>query len=511
MGGFIVSSAFGAAFAATLGGQILAFAINMVISSVISSVFAPDTPTANQQAQPNPGNRQQAPPAGDNKLPVVYGTAYVGGTIVDMSISSDNQDIYWVFALAEVTNTETGGTPDTFSFGQIYWGGKRVVFSTTPGELYKVTGLLDESTNETQNITGYMDIYLYRNGSSSGVNTSTDAITIMSASNLIYKWDSSKLMSNTVFAIVHMKYSQSRNLVSLNQTRFQITNSRTLPGDCFLDYLSSTRYGAAIPVAQIDTTSLTDLNTYSSTTIPYTTYTGGSATVSKFAFNGTLLTNQKIMQNIQNMANCCDCLVRYNEITSQWGVIVQKTTYTVAMAIDNTNTIGGITVSPIDISNSFNVIETKFPDGSEKDSFASSTFDLAQIDPSLLFPNEPVNKQSVNLYLTNNNVTAQYLAIRMLKAAREDLQIQVEINFTGLQLDAGDIVTVTNANYGWTAKLFRITKVTQKLVIQALLLLNFSYQNLIQQYLMICQLLNLHLAQIQVLEALQLLAQFIRL
>ena len=460
MGGFIVSAAFGSAFAATIGGQILAFAINMVVSSVISSVFAPDAPSQpNATSQPNPGNRQQAPPAGDNKLPVVYGTAYVGGTIIDMSISSDNQDIYWVFALSEVTNTETGGTPDTFSFGQIYWGGKKVVFNANG---YSVNGLLDESTNETQDITGYMDIYLYKNGSSSGVNTGSSAITIMSASNLIYKWDSSKLMSNTVFAIVHIKYSQSRNLVSLNQTRFQITNSRTLPGDCFLDYLTSTRYGAAIPVAQIDTNSLIDLNTYSSATIPYTTYTGGSAIVSKFAFNGTLLTNQKIMQNIQNMANCCDCLVRYNEITSQWGVIVQKTTYTVAMEIDNTNTIGGITVSPIDISNSFNIIETKFPDGSEKDSFLSATFDLAQIDPSLLFPNEPVNKQSVNLYLVNNNVTAQYLAIRMLKAAREDLQIQIEINFTGLQLDAGDIVTVTNANYGWTAKLFRITKVTQK-------------------------------------------------
>ena len=284
----------------------------------------------------------------------------------------------------------------------------------------------------------------------------------MSASNLIYQWDATKLMSNTVFAIVHMKYSQSRNLVSLNQTRFQITNSRTLPGDCFLDYFTSTRYGAAIPLAQVDTASLTDLNTYSSSTIPYTTYSGGSATVSKFAFNGTLLTNQKIMQNIQNMANCCDCLVRYNEITSLWGVIVQKTTYTVAMDINNSNTIGGITVSPIDISNSFNVIECKFPDGSEKDSFSTATFDLAEIDPALLFPNEPVNKQSVNLYLTNNNVTAQYLANRMLKAAREDLQIQVEINYTGLQLDAGDIVTVTNANYGWSSKLFRITKVTQK-------------------------------------------------
>lgn len=460
MGGFIVSAAFGSAFAATIGGQVLAFAINMVASSVISSVFAPDAPNQpNVAAQPNPGNRQQAPPAGDNKIPVVYGTAYVGGIITDMSISSDNQEIYWVFALSEVTNTETGGLPDTFTFGDIYWGGKKVIFNTNG---YSVDSLLDESTGESQDISEYMDIYLYKNGSYNPSNTSINAITVMQASGLIYTWDSTKLMSNTVFAIVHMKYSQSRNLVSLNQTRFQITNSRTLPGDCFYDYLTSTRYGAAIPVSQIDTTSLADLNTYSSSTIPYTTYTGGSATVSKFAFNGTLLTNQKIMQNIQNMANCCDCLVRYNEITSKWGVIIQKTTYTVAMAIDNTNTIGGITVSPIDISNSFNVIECKFPDGSEKDSFASATFDLAEIDPALLFPNEPVNKQSVNLYLTNNNVTAQYLANRMLKAAREDLQIQIEINFTGLQLDAGDIVTVTNANYGWTAKLFRITKVTQK-------------------------------------------------
>ena len=133
-----------------------------------------------------------------------------------------------------------------------------------------------------------------------------------------------------------------------------------------------------------------------------------------------------------------------------------------AMDINNTNMIGAITVSPIDLNNSFNVIEVKFPDGTAKDSFNSATFDLATVNPSLLFDNEPVNKQSVNLYLVNNNVQAQYLANRMLEAAREDLQIQCEINFIGLELEAGDIVTVTNANYGWTAKLFRINKVIQK-------------------------------------------------
>ena len=463
MGGIIAAEIFaGSIFAGGIIESVVAFAINMVISSVISSIFAPDPPGAGgTQSQPNPGNRQQAPPAGDNKLPLVYGTAYLGGVVVDMSITSDNQDIYWVMALCEVTNTETGETADTFTFGNVYWGGKKVVFNST--SQYQVDGLLDESTGEVQDIKGYMDIYLYRNGSLNPSNSSFSAISVMNTSGLVYKWADTKLMSNTVFAIIHMKYSQSRNLVSLNQTRIQVTNSRSAPGDCFLDYLSSTRYGAAIPLTQIDTASLTALNVYSNELITYTPYSGGTSAQKRFQFNGSLLTTTKIMVNIQNMANCCDCLVRYNEITSKWGVIVQSTAYTSVLDINNSNTIGGITVTPIDVSNTFNVIECKFPDGEEKDSFSTSTFDLAEIDPSLLFPNEPVNKQSVNLYLTNSNVSAQLIAIRLLKSSREDLQVQIEITYIGLELEAGDIVRVTNANYGWTNKLFRIIKVTQKI------------------------------------------------
>jgi hypothetical protein len=440
--------------------EIVAFGITMVASTIVSKIFAPSAPDmSNLNAQqPNPGNRQQLPPAGDNKIPVIYGSAYVGGIITDLSISSDNQDIYWVFALSEVTNTESGGTPDTITFGNVYWGGKRCVFGSNGA----VTSLLDESTGESQDVSGYMDIYLYNNGSYSGTNTTLTAIQVMSASNLVYKWDGTKYMTNCAFAIVHLKYNQDRNLTGLNQTRFQLTNSRKAPGDCFLDYLTSTRYGAAIPLANIDTASLTALNTYSNASFTYTLYGGGTATQPRFQFDGALNTNQKIMQNIQAMADCCDCLVKYNEITGLWGVIVQTPTYSVAMDINNTNLIGAISVSPIDLNNSFNIIEVKFPDGSAKDSFNSATFDLATVNPSLLFANEPVNKQSVNLYLTNNSVTAQYLANRMLEAAREDLQIQCEINYIGLELEAGDIVTVTNANYGWSAKLFRVMKVIEK-------------------------------------------------
>jgi len=460
-GTFIVTQLVSATFAASFAGQMIAFAINMVASSILSKIFSPSAPDqSNLNAQqPNPGNRQQVSPAGDNKLPVVYGSAYVGGVITDMSITENNQDIYWVMSLSEVTNSENGNTADVFTFGNVYWGGKLCVFG---GNGYSVTGLTDESTGETQDITGYMDIYLYSNGVYNGYNTASNAIQIMQTAGLVYTWDNTKLMSNCAFAIVHVKYNQDRNLTGLNQTRFQVNNPRIAPGDCILDYLTSTRYGAAILLANINTTSLTALNTYSAESFTYTPYSGGSSTQARFTFNGTLDTNQKIMQNIQAMSDCCDCLIRYNEIEAKWGVVVQSPAYTVAMDINNSNMIGGITVSPIDLNNSFNVIEVKFPDGSAKDSFNSATFDLATVNPALLFANEPVNKQSVNLYLVNNNVQAQYLANRMLEAAREDLQIQCDINFIGLELEAGDIVTVTNLNYGWEAKLFRINKVIEK-------------------------------------------------
>ena len=457
-GSIIAAQVFGMV-AGTWAYAVTAFAINMVASAIISKAFGSQGPNTNDST-PNPGNNQQLPPAGDNKLPVVYGTAYVGGIVTDLSITDNNQKIYYVLALSEVTNTETGGTPDTITFGNVYWGGKRCVFD--PTDQYKVTGLLDESTSIVDTtVNGKLNIYLYRNGSNNPSNTSMSAIQVMQSAGLVYTWDSNKLMSNCAFAILEITYSQSANLTSLQQTRFQITNSRYKPGDCFSDYLSSTRYGAALNDTQINANTLTALNVYCDQTMTYTTYEGGTASQTRFRFDGMLDTNNTIMTNMQAMASCCDCLIKFNEITGQWGVIVQSPTYTIAMDIDDSNMVSAIQITPIDLASSYNIAEVKFPDGTAKDTFNSATFDLAVVNPSLLYPNEPVNKQTINLPLVNNSVRAQYLANRFLEGAREDLQVKVDVNFSGIQLEAGDIVSVTNVNYGWVGKEFRISQVVE--------------------------------------------------
>jgi hypothetical protein len=435
-----------------------AFVINMVIATVITKAFfTPQQPSGGGLSgdSPNPGNRQQIPPATDNKLPIVYGEAWLGGTIIDLSISSNNQELYYVLAISEVTNNGT----DTVTFGDVYFGGKRCVFeSGTPN----VTSLVDESTgNSDTSVNGKLQIFFYNNGSNSPVNSSQSAISVMQTAGLVYTWDSNKLMTDTAFAIVHISYSSNAGLTGIQQTKFQVTNSRFAPGDCLLDYLTNEVYGAAIPVAQIDTASLTALNAYCAGSFPYTDANGIPATQARFRYDGVVDTSRSIMDNLQDMASSCDCLLKYNEIQGKWGVITQSPTYAIAMALSDSNMVSSIQITPLDIAGSYNVIECKFPDNSNQDAFNSSTFDLAQIDPTLLYPNEPVNKQSVSLPLVNNDVRAQYIATRMLKASREDLQVQVTVNFEGIQLEAGDIVTITNANYGWVAKEFRVMKITE--------------------------------------------------
>ena len=440
--------------------NVIGFAVSMVASSIVSKMFASDPPSSglNNQEALNTGANLQVSPATNNKVPVVYGNTFIGGTITDLSITTNNQDLYYVMSLCEVTGVTT---PDTITFGDIFFGGKLCVFDGT--DHTKVVGLTDQSTGTTDNtVSGHLYIYLYSNGSNSPVNSSTSAITVMQSDGLTYKWDNTKLMSNCAFAIVHLNYNQAANITNIQQTQFEVTNSRSSAGDVLYDYLTNERYGGAIPTNQIDTASLTALNTYCNEVITFTPYTGGSATQARFKMNGFLDTTKPVMANLQIITDSCDCLLKYNEIYGLWSAIVQSPTYTIAMDINDSNMISTIGISSLDISNTFNIAQCQYPDIAINSSFNTTQIDLAVVAPELLYPNEPVNLQTIQLNLCNNNVQAQLLGTRFLKAARMDLQVSCSINFVGLQLDSGDIVTVTNANYGWVAKLFRITKVVQK-------------------------------------------------
>jgi hypothetical protein len=473
-GGSIIGTIIGAVVIAigviTENPALVTMGLTMMASSVVSALTAPKAPDSNGglQSQLNTGSNLQVPPATHNKLPIVYGTTFIGGTITDLSISSDNQQLYYVLSLCEVT----GNGSDAISIGDIYYGGKKCILNGTA-----VTGLIDPSTGLTDtSCNGYINIYLYHNGSYNGLNTDQSAISVMQASGLTYTWDNTKLMTNTVFAILHLSYNANANITSIQQTQFQIQNPRNNAGDCIFDYLTSTVYGGAIPSNQIDTNSLNALTAYCNQTITFNDYLGNPQTQPRFKFNGVIDPTQNILTNLQSMTNCCDCLLKYNEIYGKWAVIIQSPAYEVVMDINDSNIISALQITSLDISNTYNIAECQYPDITLNSAFNSTTIDLNVVDPALLYPNEPQNSQTIQLPLVNNNVQAQLLATRFLKAARMDLQVQCSINFIGLELEAGDVVTITNANYGWTAKLFRILKVEQNFEADGTISINLMLQ-----------------------------------
>jgi hypothetical protein len=131
---------------------------------------------------------------------------------------------------------------------------------------------------------------------------------------------------------------------------------------------------------------------------------------------------------------------------------------TPSFEFDDNNIIGNITASELDITQMVNQIEAKFNDSTNRD---QSGYVNLQTPANLLYQNEPVNKFTVSYDLVNNSVTAQYLANRTLEQNREDLIVSFSTNYTGIQVNAGDVVTVTNGYYGWSAKQFRVMQVKE--------------------------------------------------
>jgi len=466
---------FSAAAAATVGA-VGAFAARTLLTIGITKLIANRSGTNAAGAQ-DAGARVQLPPSTNNVLPVVYGSAFVAPTIIDAKISSDQKTMWYVCALSEVTDT------GSFTFGNIYYNGSLVTFDgTDPAKIIKLTNNANPPQEDTK-ISGNVYMYLFPNGSSSGVNTGGQtAIQIMSNSAIPAdeRWDSTLYtqggtatasMTKTAFVIVKINYNQNSGFTSIGQINVQLTNTLNKPGDVFKDYMINSRYGCALPLSQIDLVSLDSLNTYSNELITY--ISGGvSSTQPRYRINGPMNTGQSCLNNLQIIADSCDSWLQYSELTGKWKIVINRS-YTDDVDIldlyhvDSYNLIGGIDINPIDLNSTYNSLEVQYPDANIKDQTNYRTINLIDFVPEVMSPNEPANKLIVQFPIVNNYIQATYLGERRMLQSREDLVITCALDYSGIQIEAGDVIRVTLPEYGWEApafpygKLFRVTQVQE--------------------------------------------------
>lgn len=242
--GFFTGNSIGSQLAKT---ALTGYALNKISNSINKQNDTQGT------AKVDPGVRLQVDPDPEYSIPLVYGTAFLGGAVIDAVLSDDNKTMWYVLAICEKTgNTNLGAGPaSTFTFNDIYWQGKRIVFDSTGTKAQKT---IDASGNECSNIGDLVEFYCYSGGSAAANQVAVSGYTLSSTASAysrIPTWDSTKTMNDLVFAIVKVTYDAPSGIKGLADVKFKITNSMSLPGDVLYDYMTNTRYGAGIDPSEI--------------------------------------------------------------------------------------------------------------------------------------------------------------------------------------------------------------------------------------------------------------------
>jgi hypothetical protein len=369
--------------------------------------------------------------------------------------------MYYVLAISSISPNGQF----TFDRTDMYYGDRKITFDAT--DLTKVVSLTDEAGNVDTKISGNLYINLYTStagGTITSANGASAPSTVMGGSDIAVgqRWTGTRQMNSLGFAIVKLIYNRDADTTQLQPITFKVAHTLNgtgvaKAGDVWYDYITNPVYGGAVDAAFVNSTSATALNAYGDQTITFTNSSGSPSTQPRYRINGVLDAGQTVLSNIDRIVSACDSWMTYNAALGQWSVVINKAEST-AYAFDDDNIIGEIRVSATDITSSINQVEARFPFKENRDQAA---FVNIETPSGLLYPNEPVNKYSVTYDMVNDSVQAHYLANRLLEQAREDLIVSFSTTYYGIQVDAGDVVSVTNTDYGWNAKLFRVMKVNE--------------------------------------------------
>jgi hypothetical protein len=393
------------------------------------------------------GVRLQLSPDTENKIPVLYGTAYFAGDITDANLSADYKTMTYCLTLAETTGNRINGNSSTYQFNDVYLNNNRVIFNS---DGVTVDYTVDRAGNQDLSYRGLVKIYFYANNN--GIQPQGYSSTTPASSAVMPGWtNSTHPMTGLVYAIVQVTYNRDKGITGLPNCVFQVTNSMSLPGDVLNDYMRSTRYGAGIAAGDIDVDSLTALNSFATTGFTYTSV-GGQLVNSVIDINGIVDANATVLDVMEEMAKATGSWLSYDTHRGKWRVIINQAGSAIAQ-LDDSNILGEISISGTSLTQLSNVADVKYLNNDilDKPDFVKITLPNDE-----LFANEPRSALQLTLPFTNKQVVALKIGAQLLKQARVDKVITFTTDYSYINLTAGDLISITSSVYGFTNKQFRI-------------------------------------------------------
>ena len=175
--------------------------------------------------------------------------------------------------------------------------------------------------------------------------------------------------------------------------------------------------------------------------------------------NGLLSTEGDVQSNLRTLLQHSGATVTWDLGDGKWKTIPNsKSDVANAFVLNDDNIIGEIQVTTSDISNFYN---------SARASYVEKTHNSVKEESIIYTPdferatNETPHKLEMNYPLCSSGTEATRKVEQELIQNRLDLTLNLTADYSAITIEPGDIVKVTNSEYGFTNKLFRVLKTVQ--------------------------------------------------
>ena len=468
-----------------IGAAIARFAFSAVLSFVAQKIFAPDVPANDAGGLgPDQGVKQRIPADPSNKLPVIYGEARTYGTITYAAISSDNQKMAFIIPLCE---------GPVQSIGDIYWDNYRLTLDGNGNVTNAVNSTDSSDTNDFLN--GNLQVIKYTNG---GRCTQMEAFdpSIWGDSNAQHR-----TMPNVAYLYVELTYDREESVTGLSSKLGAVVIGRPTrpivrsgtqgnytyslgganntdannPARCLVDYLLNNTYGCGTIIensSELDLESFYNHQEFCNELINYTDPDGNPQTHKRYELNGLVNTNDNRDIIISDICTSSQAVFSYkygkfSMLTDArfTDAVNPSPAYTNAInalpTFDNNNIYGNVTIINDGFNSLINKMVVSYNDKEEGYQDNQTYLDLSEDNPDLLNNNEPELLQETRFKFANNNIHAERAARVVLLKSRDNLIVSFDTDLRYLDLNVSDTITVSNDNFVWNRKLFKINSISE--------------------------------------------------
>jgi hypothetical protein len=362
-------------------------------------------------------------------IPVVYGSRRVGGNIVFIESSGENNKyLHLVLVLSE---------GEVSSIGDVY--------------------LNDKISTDTQ-YSGKVNIYKHTGADDQAADSNLVAD--------VTNWTTDHKLSGVAYLYVRLEYDQDAfpggiPTITAEVDGIKIYDPRTTtsafsnnPALCIRDYLTNDRYGRGIDSSLIDDASFIAAANYCEETV-----TLGGASVDRYTCDGVIDTSRTSIEILKELLTACKGFLIFSG--GKYKLVIDKPE-TATFTFSEDNIVGGWSIGLGSKQNTYNRIRASFFNVNR-----SWQEDIAVVESTALRTqdNGLLLEREIMLPFTNTQERAEAIATMALNQSRQQVSCEFTATIEGLRCEVGDVVYISHATPGWdtlnsgAGKKFRIIEI----------------------------------------------------